>query len=213
MAEIGNALIAAISIPASYQTGCQRAFAGASFGRAWRALRVLASDLVLDGDLKSELITLLPRLRRFALTLTRSNADADDLVQEACLIALNKQAQWDRAQPLDRWVFRIMRNHWISETRKRKVRMGQGQVDAHESDDLQTNVTAEHALAANQLMCQILAMPEELASVLLLVAVEGYAYQEAAELLDIPAGTIMSRLHRARKTLAAVLESTAGEPS
>ncbi len=152
--------------------------------------------------IKAEMIALLPRLRRFARTLTRSDADADDLVQEACLKALANHAQWDPSQALDRWLFRIARNHWFSELRKQKVRTGKGQIPAEDATELQVETKGEdHALAA-QVRGQVRALPHDLSSVLLLVSVEGYSYKEAAEFLTIPIGTVMSRIHRARKILS-----------
>lgn len=164
----------------------------------------------VSADMKSDLIALLPRLRRFARSLTRSVPEADDLVQEACLRALGRSDQWDPSQPLDRWMFRITRNLWISEIRKRSVRIGQGQVPADETPELVTLETGEATMAASQLQGQIAALPEDLSSVLLAVSVEGYSYAEAAELFDIPIGTVMSRMHRARKTLAAQIAEPAG---
>lgn len=161
-------------------------------------------------DLKRELIALLPRLRRFARSLTRSVPEADDLVQEACLRALSRAHQWDPAQPLDRWMFRITRNLWISEMRKRTVRLGQGHVPADESHELVTHETGEAVAAVSELRRSIDTLPEELSAVLLTVSVEGYSYAEAAELFDIPIGTVMSRVHRARKALARQMAEPAG---
>ncbi len=152
--------------------------------------------------LRKDIIAVLPRLRRFARTLTRSVPEADDLVQEACLKALDKADQWDPSQPLDRWLFRITRNHWISELRKRKVRMGEGQVPAEEATELRSMETGEAGVAESDLRAEISALPEDLSSILLMVSVEGYSYAEAAELFEIPTGTVMSRIHRARKLLA-----------
>lgn len=164
----------------------------------------------MSDKLKKDLIALLPRLRRFAGSMTRSQAEADDLVQDTCLRALSRPDQWDPSRPLDRWVFRIMRNLWISEVRKRQVRLGQGHVPADETNELVTHKTAEQNLEAAQLFGQVAALPEELASVLLAVSVEGYSYSEAAELLDIPIGTVMSRIHRARKVLAKQIDAPVG---
>ena len=161
-------------------------------------------------DLKRELIALLPRLRRFARSLTRSVPEADDLVQEACLRALSRSHQWDPTQPLDRWMFRITRNLWISEMRKRTVRLGQGHVPADESHELVTHETGESAAAVTELRGHIDTLPEDLSAVLLTVSVEGYSYAEAAELFDIPIGTVMSRIHRARKALAKQMAEPAG---
>ena len=165
----------------------------------------------MSTELKRQLITHLPRLRRFARSLTRSVPEADDLVQESCLRALSKAEQWDPAKPLDRWMFRIIRNLWISEIRKRNVRTGQGQVPAEETSELITAETGETHVVLGELQGQIASLPSDLASVLLLVSVEGHSYAEAAELLDVPIGTVMSRIHRARKTLAAQLAEVAGE--
>lgn len=172
--------------------------------------RVAGCECSVASDLKSELIAVLPRLRRFARSLTRSWAEADDLVQEACLRALSRAEQWDRGQPLDRWMFRITRNLWISELRKRQVRMGEGQVPADESPELISPTTGEHDLAATELQAQLAALPPELSSLLLAVSVEGYTYAEAADLFDVPIGTVMSRVHRARKMLAATLSDSGG---
>lgn len=153
---------------------------------------------------KTEMIGLLPRLRRFALSLTRSVPDADDLVQDACAAALQKWHHYDPGQPLDRWMFRIVRNLWISEIRKRQIRQGQGHVAAEEAVELQT-ADAEDAIAARQVQGKVSALPAELSRPLMLVCAEGYSYQEVSELLDIPVGTVMSRIHRARKLLVSTL--------
>lgn len=163
--------------------------------------------------LRQEMIAHLPRLRRFARTLTRSVPEADDLIQDVCLKALDKADQWDASQPLDRWLFRIARNHWISEIRKQKVRMGEGQVPAEDATELRSIETGEAGVLAKGLQAQIAALPGDLSSVLLVVSVEGYSYAEAAELFDIPTGTVMSRIHRARKLLAERLEQTEQDAS
>ena len=79
-----------------------------SLAKLWQSAASAARDEGMDSVtaiLKQELVALLPRLRRFARSLAGSVADADDLVQEACLRAIAKQAHWDPAQPLDRWMF------------------------------------------------------------------------------------------------------------
>lgn len=159
---------------------------------------------------KSDVIALLPQLRRFALSLTRSVPDADDLVQEACATAFLKWRQYDPSQPLDRWMMRVLRNLWVSEIRKRKVRLGRGQVPAEEASELQTEGEAEIQLAAQQVQGEVSKLPSELSEPLLLVCAEGYSYREASELLGIPIGTIMSRMHRARKLLVASLSMKGG---
>lgn len=156
---------------------------------------------------KKDMIAMLPRLRRFARTLTRNVPDADDLVQDACMKALSSRSQWDPTQPLDRWVFRITRNMWFSELRKRKVRLGEGQVDAEEANELQVQSKGEASVFAGEIRAQVASLPSELSSALMLVCSEGYSYKEAAAMLEIPIGTVMSRIHRARKILSEALRS------
>lgn len=152
-----------------------------------------------------ELVTLLPKLRRFAITLTRNASDADDLVQEACERAITRSHLWNGEGRLESWIYAMTRNLWVDEIRKRKVRVGGGTVDAGEQDELVVEASAEKAIYANQINAMILSMPEGLSSVFLLVNVEGHSYREAAEILDIPIGTVMSRLSTARMRLAAMI--------
>ena len=166
--------------------------------------RGLRADMTPD-QFKSEMIVLLPRLRRFALSLTRSGPDADDLLQDACAAALQKWDQYDPAQPMDRWMFRVVRNLWISEIRKRQVRQGQGQVPAEEAAELRVEGTADDTLEAKQVRGKVEDLPQELSQPLMLVCAEGYSYRETAELLSVPIGTVMSRIHRARKLLVSSL--------
>lgn len=156
------------------------------------------------------LVPLLPRLRRFAWSLTRDWPDADDLVQTSCARALTRADQWQKGTRLDAWMYRLMRNVWIDETRKRTVRVGQGNEDAADSTELQTQGDSETTAYANQVLMQIGLLPEGFSSVLLLVAVEGHSYSETAEILDIPIGTVMSRLSSARQKLKAALAETEG---
>jgi RNA polymerase sigma-70 factor (ECF subfamily) len=151
---------------------------------------------------KLQLVQLLPKLRRFACALTRNVDDADELVQMACERAILKSDQWTDGTRLDSWVYTMMRNLWFSELRKRKVRLGQGQVDAEDMTEHHSEPHAEDQVYANQVGRAIYALPEGLRSVTLLVCVEEHSYREAAEILDVPVGTIMSRLSRARLQLA-----------
>mgnify|MGYP001817728131 CR=1 FL=1 len=154
---------------------------------------------------KLQLVQLLPKLRRFACALTRNMDDADELVQMACERAILKSGQWTDGTRLDSWVYTMMRNLWYSELRKRKVRLGQGQVDAAEITELHSDPDGEDQVYAGQVGRAIAALPDGLRSVTLLVCVEEHSYREAAEILDVPVGTVMSRLSRARLQLAEAL--------
>ncbi|MCA1404788.1 RNA polymerase sigma factor [Ensifer sp. IC3342] len=156
-------------------------------------------------DFRRDLVSLLPKLRRFALTLTRNANDADDLVQEACERAIARSHLWNGEGRLESWVYAMTRNLWVDEVRKRKVRAGGGAVDIFDQSELRVEAVAEKAVYANQLQRMILSMPEGLASVFLLINVEGHSYRETADILGIPIGTVMSRLSTARLRLAAML--------
>lgn len=161
-----------------------------------------------SNEFRRDLVSVLPKLRRFAMTLTRNAADADDLVQEVCERAITRYHLWNGEGRLESWIYAMTRNLWIDEIRKRKVRTGGGTVDASEQDELSVEPSGEKAVYANQLQKMIMSMPEGLASVFLLVNVEGHSYREAADILKIPIGTVMSRLSTARMRLAAMITET-----
>lgn len=162
-----------------------------------------------ERDLPTQLVSVLPQLRRFAMTLTRNAPDADDLVQMTCERALARSHQWQPGTSLASWTYTIARTTWISELRKRKVRIGAGQVDAVDAPELTTATGPADQLRGKELLARVMALPEGLASVLLLVSVEGHSYQGAADILDIPIGTVMSRMSSARKTLRQNLQEEA----
>lgn len=160
-------------------------------------------------DFRRDLVGLLPKLRRFAMTLTRDANDADDLVQEACERAITRSHLWNGEGRLESWVYAMTRNLWVDEVRKRKVRGGGSMADIFEQDEARVEASGERAVYANQLQKMILSMPEGLASAFLLVNIEGYSYRETAEILGIPIGTVMSKLSTARLRLAAMLSEDA----
>lgn len=150
-----------------------------------------------------QLIALLPNLRRFALSLTRSAVAADDLVQITCEKALANQDSFIEGTRLEAWLFRIMRNAWIDQLRKSKMTDSSVDVDALvdlPGDDGRRR--AENALMLEATRAAIAKLPDEQREVLILVCVEELSYQEASEVLGTPIGTVMSRLARARKKLA-----------
>jgi len=156
---------------------------------------------------EAELAGLLPRLRRFARVLARDGADADDLVQAALERALKARAQWAPGTRLDSWMMRIMRNCWIDEARSRTRR---ARTLAPEDDGLAVSDPSpnpEQAAAMRDVDKAIAALPEQQREVIALVLVEGLAYREAADILDIPIGTLTSRLTRGRQALVQMLEA------
>lgn len=155
-----------------------------------------------------ELLSLLPRLRRFARALARDPGDADDLVQAAVERALRAKAQWMPGTRLDWWTMRIMRNCWIDESRSRTRR---AKTFVPEEAGVSVASTAHREIEAHAEMRDVDramdTLPPEQREVIALVLIEGLAYREAAEMLDIPIGTLTSRLTRGRQALAAMLEA------
>ena len=116
-------------------------------------------------DISKGLVPLLPRLRRFAWSLTRDWPDADDLLQTSCTRALSRADQWQKGTRLDAWMYRLMRNIWVDETRKRTVRVGQGVENTAHSDTLLTSGDSETTAYANQVLAKIALLPEGFSSV------------------------------------------------
>ena len=154
-------------------------------------------------DVRFQMLALLPRLRRFAFSLTGARDRADDLVQSTCERALRATDQWTPGTRLDSWMFRIMRNLWLDGLRKTK---GEGRSEPIEEagDPVGDDGAriAEARLTLSKVEKAMRNLPEEQRSVLALVCIEDLSYGEAAAALDIPVGTVMSRLSRARESLA-----------
>jgi len=159
---------------------------------------------------EEELVELLPRLRRFGRGLTRHRSDADDLCQAAIERALKSRDQWQRGTRLDSWMYRITRNLWIDERR------ASGRRGVHASIDESVTQIAGDGIAeveAGTLRGDVdgamARLPDEQREVVMLVLVEGYAYREAADILEVPIGTVTSRLARGRETLMHLLGEAA----
>jgi len=153
--------------------------------------------------LRQEIAELLPRLRRFGRTLAHSREDADDLVQVAVEKALTRTDQWTPGTRLDSWMFRIMQNAWIDELRARE-RRGQTFLPEEEGEHVGEGASGAQ-LDAILVRKAVAKLSDEHRAVVGLVLVEGLSYQEAAEALDVPVGTVTSRLARAREALQALL--------
>jgi RNA polymerase sigma factor (sigma-70 family) len=155
---------------------------------------------------QDELAALLPRLRRFAHALSRSFADADDLTQMTVERALRSKAQWQPGTKLDSWLYRIMRNLWIDTVRARS-RKERIEAPAEEAERLGEDPRPgmEAALELQRVMAAMQRLPEEQREIVALILIEGLGYREAAELLNLPIGTVSSRLVRGRTALLAMI--------
>lgn len=153
---------------------------------------------------ETALIRILPRLRRFAHGLTRDAADADDLTQRAAERALKSRAQWQPGTNFDAWTYRILRNLWIDTARSRQ-RRDRVIAPAEDAETIGARGDAEAAAERLFLMRAMDRLPDEQREAVALVMIEGLSYAEAAQVLEVPAGTLTSRLVRGRQALAKML--------
>ncbi|MDP5305932.1 RNA polymerase sigma factor [Paracoccus spongiarum] len=160
----------------------------------------------MDAAFGEDLIRLLPNLRRYALSLTRRPDLAEDLVQITVERAIAASGSFQPGAQLAPWLLRIARNAFIDMTRRQKSEGSR--VDIHEFPDAvatdgEAAIEARLMLQATRRAMQDL--PEDQREILHLVCIQDLSYAEAAEVLDIPRGTVMSRLSRARLALAQAL--------
>jgi RNA polymerase sigma-70 factor (ECF subfamily) len=154
----------------------------------------------LSSSQREIILAELGSLHRFCRSLSGSAADADDLLQMTVERILDKGMPAD-ADPV-KWAYRVCKNAWIDELRSRDVRQRYPQLMAGESEEAPSaEESAGHERALEALTSALEKLPQEQRLALTLVAVEGKSYAEAAEILDIPVGTIMSRIARARAQL------------
>jgi len=155
-----------------------------------------------SGAFKTGLVALLPRLRRFAHGLSRNPADADDLTQATIERALRSSEQWREGTRLDSWAYRIMRNLWI-DTARARLRRAEREAPAEDAEQIGVDPTGamEASVDLAKMMSAMDRLPDEQREVVALILIEGFGYREAAEMLDVPMGTVASRLVRGRTAL------------
>ncbi|KTB67627.1 MULTISPECIES: RNA polymerase sigma factor [Pseudomonas] len=152
---------------------------------------------------------LLPRLWRYGWVLSRQKHLAEDLVQATCVRALERAGQFVAGTRLDRWLLAIMHSIWLNELRSQRVRQGQGFVDAEQALSFDGESQAQQQILTAQVIKRVNGLPEAQRETVFLAYVEGLSYKEIAEILQIPMGTVMSRLAAARVKLAEVASPTA----
>ncbi|MBI3431294.1 MAG: sigma-70 family RNA polymerase sigma factor [Hydrogenophilales bacterium] len=155
---------------------------------------------------RPDLIEHLPRLRRYARALTGDAARADDLVQDTLERALAKLDLWQPGSDLRAWLFTLMHNLFVNQLRARRPQ----DTALDEALEIPVSGGQMEALAARDLHAALARLPDEQRAVILLVGLEQFSYAEAAQVLGVPAGTVMSRLARARERMRQML---AGEPA
>jgi RNA polymerase sigma-70 factor, ECF subfamily len=159
-------------------------------------------------NIQEQIVALLPRLRRFARNLVRTPHDADDMVQIAVERALQRLDQWRSDARLDSWLFKILRNAWIDEMRSRgrraKIFMPE------EAGENVGEASMEREIERLSVAAALSRLPQDQRLAVSLVLVEGLAYKDAADVLDVPIGTLTSRLARGRDALQEMLRLPEG---
>jgi len=155
---------------------------------------------------RPDLIEHLPRLRRYARALTGDVNRADDLVQDTLERALAKLDLWQPGSDLRAWLFTLMHNLFVNQIRLRRPQ----ETVMEDALDVPVSGGQMEALATRDIHEALARLPEEQREVLLLVGLEQFGYSEAAQVLGVPMGTVMSRLSRARERMRQML---AGEPA
>jgi RNA polymerase sigma-70 factor (ECF subfamily) len=158
--------------------------------------------------LMGEIEASIPALRRYAWSLLRDTDDADDLVQDCLVRALDHVAADPAVAAVRPWLFTIMHNLFVSRwrtTRRRRVTMP---ADAADNVEVPVGPEQDDALSRRDLLAGLDRLTEDQRQVLLLIGVEGLEYREVASILDVPVGTVMSRLSRARDSLHAYMDGT-----
>nr|WP_269811486.1 MULTISPECIES: RNA polymerase sigma factor [Buttiauxella] len=136
---------------------------------------------------------------RYGLVLSHQRDIADDLVQATCVRAIERAAQFEAGSRMDSWLFSILHSIWLNEVRAQQIRRGQGFVDI---DMLTESGNCDDPIWTNDVMKRVARLPEAQRDTVFLVYVEELSYREAAKILNVPVGTVMSRLATARLTLA-----------
>ena len=150
----------------------------------------------------------IPQLRRYARALTGDHTAAEDLVQDTLERAWKRFSLWRSGSNLRAWLFTIMHNIFINQVRTEPHK--QNQNAEHSSSHLSGSRTAEDRLELEDLSKALRQLPNEQREVILLIGLEQMSYDEAAKVLGIPIGTVMSRLSRGREQLRAIMNGTSG---
>lgn len=153
-------------------------------------------------SVRARIVAFLPRLRRFCAVMARNEDRGDDLMQATVERALTRIDQWQAGSSLESWMFRIAQNIHIDELRaqgRRGITIDIDEAVSLTGDDGRAVVEGRSDL--NQARAAMAALPDEQRVLMALVVLDGRSYKEAAEILDIPIGTVMSRIARARQSI------------
>ena len=179
-------------------------------GKPGAQRRVWRHSLVRAMDIRDELMEHVPRLRRYARALINNRDLADDLVQDTLERALGRTALFQAGTDLRAWLFTIMHNVFANQARKASVRAVHVSVDDDSVSESEFAVASDQtrSLEMRDLDYALQRLPSEQREVVLLVGLEEMSYADVALALDIPIGTVMSRLSRGRERLRALMAGT-----
>lgn len=157
-----------------------------------------------SSDLKTRLVEAMPNLRAFAVSLCGNSDTADDLVQETLVKAWHKLDSFEEGTNLKAWLFTILRNTYFSQYRKGRRELAD--TDGEYSSRLSVQPQQQSHVDLQDLSAALNELPDDQREALILVAAEGFSYEQAAEISECAVGTIKSRVSRARVRLAEVMQ-------
>lgn len=181
------------------------------------------SDAELSALFEADALPYLDQLYRTALRMTRNPTDAEDLVQETFTKAFAAFRSYQQGTNLRAWLFRILRNTYINSYRKAQRQPSTGSaeeltdgqlldIETREAGGVRSaEIEALESLGDEDVNDALAALPEDFRIAVVLADVEGFSYREIAEIMDTPVGTVMSRVHRGRKSLRRLLDGYARE--
>ncbi|WP_457935905.1 sigma-70 family RNA polymerase sigma factor [Mesorhizobium sp. 10J20-29] len=155
---------------------------------------------------KAAILAELPRLRRYSRALLRDPDAADDLVQDCLERALRRLDNWQTDENPRRWLFTIMHNLFIDQTRRTRRRAEVVTLTLDDSEAVSAPAEQHESIATREIMDALQEIRPDRRAAILLVGLEGFSYAEAATLLGVPAGTLMSRVSRGREELRGLLD-------
>ncbi len=158
---------------------------------------------------KAAILAEIPRLRRYARALLRDRDAADDLVQDCLERALARLDNWRTGENPRRWLFTIMHHLFVDQMRKTKRRAEVVMLTLDDSEALSSPAEQTESVASREIMDALQAISPDRRAALLMVGIEGFSYAEAANMLGVPAGTLMSRIASGREELRGLLDDVA----
>ena len=158
---------------------------------------------------KAAILAEMPRLRRYARALLRDRDSADDLVQDCLERALSRLDNWRTGENPRRWLFTIMHHLFVDQARKTKRRAEVVMLTLDDSEAMSSPAEQADSVASREIIEALQAISPERRAALVIVGIEGFSYAEAATILGIPAGTLMSRVARGREELRGLLDDVA----